>query len=79
MLAVSHRDCEALLAAVRAGNHLDRHSFVDRSPHGKAKAELLEYFCPHSPSWRKHVITSSLGLIDQATLGILPATCRSPH
>jgi hypothetical protein len=74
MLAVSHRDCEALLAAVRAGNHLHRHSFVDSSPHRKAKAELLEYFCPHSPPWRKRVIKSSLVAIDQATLGILRTT-----
>ena len=55
-----------VLGALRAEN---RAHFCDRpgtGAHQRAKAELLECFCPRSDRWRELVVEQGLAIIDRA-------------
>ena len=54
-----------VLVAIRAENRAHHYSSEGSGPYRRAKAELLECFCPASPSWRQQVVDSGLRIIDQ--------------
>lgn len=59
-----------VLGAIRAENRAHHYSAEDSEPYQRAKAELLECFCPASETWRKQVINSSLQIVSSAIDGL---------
>ena len=54
-----------VLGAIRAENRAHHHCSRSSRRYLRAKKELLECFCPRSPSWRRQVVKSGLHLVDQ--------------
>jgi hypothetical protein len=59
-----------VLAAVRAENMAHHWAEPDDPRTRRAKAELLEVFCPASPAWRRLVVERGTRLIEQAIAGL---------
>ncbi|MEO1524073.1 MAG: DUF2817 domain-containing protein [Planctomycetota bacterium] len=55
-----------VLAAIRAENRAHLYGDPDSKPYRVAKEELLECFCPQSPTWRSKVIQAGMKVISQA-------------
>lgn len=55
-----------ILAALRQENRFRFQGPHDTAAQHRAKAELLECFCPQSTAWRRRVIETSLSIVDQA-------------
>jgi hypothetical protein len=55
-----------VLGALRQENRTHFFSPHDSTAHRRAKNELLECFCPASPSWRGSVVKQSVELIQRA-------------
>jgi predicted deacylase len=55
-----------VLGALRAENRAHHFGHPRTRAFDRAKAQLLECFCPRSPLWRKAVITQGLSLIERA-------------
>ena len=60
-----------MLSALRAENCAHHYCATNTSAYHRAKMELLECFCPASPSWRHSVIQSGLRIIDQGSRALL--------
>jgi hypothetical protein len=60
-----------VLAAIRAENRAHHYAPEGSSVHRWAKGELLECFCPRDSAWRRQVVASSLGIIDQGRRALL--------
>ncbi|WP_417732794.1 M14 family metallopeptidase [Rosistilla oblonga] len=56
-----------VLAALRRENRFHFQGPRDTEAQRRAKAELLECFCPRSAAWRRRVIDTSLSIVDQAS------------
>ncbi len=56
-----------VLGAIRAENRAHHYGSEGSALYGWAKQELLECFCPRAPAWRRRVVESGLGIIDQST------------
>ncbi|MEO2034133.1 MAG: M14 family metallopeptidase [Planctomycetaceae bacterium] len=55
-----------VMGAIRAENRAHHYGSEDSAIYQSTKKELLECFCPNDPSWRRRVLESGLGIIDQA-------------
>ncbi len=55
-----------VVAALRAENRVHHYGSRNSSLYQSAKNELLECFCPRTPSWRTRVVESGLRIIEQA-------------
>ena len=55
-----------VLGSLRAENRAHFFARPSRRAHQRAKAELLECFCPRSDRWRELVVEQGLAIIDQA-------------
>ncbi len=55
-----------VLGALRAENRTHHYASPDSDPYKKAKAELMECFCPASEHWRKKTIGASVKIISAA-------------
>lgn len=55
-----------VLAALRAENRAHFHARPGSPAWKRAKAELLEVFCPGDPRWREATVRTGLALIDRA-------------
>ncbi len=62
-----------VLAALRAENRAHYYSPKGSPSFQRAKKELLECFCPNDPAWRRKVVESALGIIDQGRETLLPS------
>lgn len=61
-----------VLAAIRAENRAHHYSTKGSPRHQSAKKELLECFCPSSPSWREKAVASGLQIIRRAVAAFSP-------
>ena len=66
-----------VLGAIRSENRAHYYASADSKAYRKAKAELLECFCPASEQWRKQVIDSSMQIVTAAIEGLLRADRES--
>ncbi len=64
-----------VLGALRAENSAHHFGRPHTRAFDRAKAQLLECFCPRSPAWRKAVVTQGLSLIERA----ITAGARRPR
>ena len=55
-----------VLGALRAENRAHYFDRPGTRAHQRAKAELLECFCPHSDRWRERVVELGLTIVDRA-------------
>ena len=55
-----------VLGALRAENRTHFFGRPDTGAHARAKAQLLECFCPRSTRWRELVVDQGLAIIDRA-------------
>ncbi len=59
-----------VLSALRMENHAHHHLPPDSPVTKRAKARLLECFCPKSPRWRDQVVRKVIELVEQGTQAI---------
>ena len=55
-----------VLGALRAENRAHFFGRPNSGAHRRAKADLLECFCPRSNRWRERVVVQGLAIIDRA-------------
>ncbi len=63
-----------VLGAIRAENRAHHYGSEGSARYESAKRELLECFCPRATAWRRRVVESGLGIIDQSTQAVAAAT-----
>ena len=55
-----------VLQAMRRENCVHLHAAHDQALNARAKAELVEVFCPRSEAWRSMVLDKGLAVVDRA-------------
>lgn len=60
-----------VLGAIRADNRAHFYASENRESYQWVKNELLECFCPKNSSWRRKVIESAIGIVDQGIKALL--------